>query len=281
MFLKKILGIPLLFDCQGSLTGEIIDHGFIPKGSFAAAVFEWLESFINKAADLIITSSTQSADDLVGKWGVSGSLVTAVTDGVNADEFFAYDKGSARAKLNLPENRPVAVFLGIFNRYQGVDLLLEVISMLKDRGSNIHFLLMGFPEEKYRKMAVAMGIDGMITFTGKVDYAMAPQFLSAADVALSPKISLTEANGKLFNYMACGLPCLVFETPVNREILGETGIYAGFADPLDFADKLEALVADGSRCAELGRCSREKAIAEHSWASRGETLVQLYQRVLL
>jgi len=280
MLLKKILRIPLLFDCQGSLTGEIIDHGFVGKGSFAAAVFGWLESFINKAADSIVTSSTPAADNLVKNWGVPKELVTAVTDGVNTDEFIASDKNVARKMLNLPENVPVAAFLGLFNRYQGVDLLLETISLLRKRGSGIHFLLMGFPEEKYRRLAVAAGIDSMITFTGKVDYAQAPRFLSAADVALSPKISLTEANGKLFNYMACGLPCLVFETPVNREILGDTGTYASFADQVDFADKLEALLADDARCAELGRRSREKAVREHSWDARGETLLQLYRRVL-
>ena len=281
IFLKKILRIPLLFDCQGSLTGEIVDHGFVGKGSFAAAIFGWLESFINKSVDTIITSSTPAADELVKSWGLPKRLVTAVTDGVNTDEFFAFDKAAAREMLHLPEHLPVAVFLGLFNRYQGIDLLLEVVSLLKERGSRIHFLLMGFPDDKYRRLALAAGIDDMITFTGKVDYAQAPQYLSAADVALSPKISLSEANGKLFNYMACGLPSLVFETPVNREILGDAGTYARFADSVDFADRLEALLADAGRCAELGRRSREKAVTDHSWDARGEVLLHLYRKVLL
>lgn len=279
ILLKKILRIPLLFDCQGSLTGEITDHGFIGKGSFAAAVFGRIESFINKSADTIITSSTPAAIELVKSWGVPQNSVTAVTDGVNTDEFFPSDKAAARKILNLPEHVPVAAFLGLFNRYQGVDLLLEVISLLKTRGIRTHFLLMGFPDDKYRQLAVDKGIEKMITFTGKVDYAQAPLFLSAADVALSPKISLTEANGKLLNYMACGLPSLVFETPVNREILGDTGTYASFADPVDFADKLEALLNDAERCAELGQHSREKAVREHSWKTRGERLLQLYRKI--
>ncbi|PKN16209.1 MAG: glycosyltransferase family 1 protein [Deltaproteobacteria bacterium HGW-Deltaproteobacteria-23] len=281
ILLKKLLRIPLIFDCQGSLTGEIVDHGFVGRGSFAGAVFGWLESFINKSADTIITSSTPAAAELVKSWGVPVGSVTAVTDGVNTDEFFPSDKITARKRLHFPEGVPVAAFLGLFNRYQGVDLLLDVISLLKQRGSQIHFLLMGFPDEKYRQLAVAAGIDDMITFTGKVDYAQAPLFLSAADVALSPKISLTEANGKLFNYMACSLPSMVFETPVNREILGDIGTYASFADPVDFADKLEALLADADRCAELGQRSREKAVREHSWMARGETLLRLYRKVLL
>ena len=66
-------------------------------------------------------------------------------------------------------------------------------------------------------------LSDMIHFTGKVDYAHAPLMLSAADIAVTPKLSPTEANGKIFNYMACGLPVVAFDTPVNREVLGDTG----------------------------------------------------------
>lgn len=281
IFLKKLLGIPLLFDCQGSLTGEIIDHGFIGRGSFAAAMFGWLEGFINRSADTIITSSSPAADDLLQTWGVPAAKVTALTDGVNTDEFAPADGTAVRRELGIPGDISVVAFLGVFNRYQGVDLLLEVIRILKERGCRVHFLLMGFPDEKYRQLAVSMGLETLITFTGRIDYAKAPQYLAAADVAVSPKLSLTEANGKLFNYMACGLPSLVFDTPVNREILGDTGIYAEFGNSADFADKLERLVNDGALCREAGVRSRQRSIEEHSWRSRADRLVSVYKSLLV
>ena len=280
IFLKKLLGIPLLFDCQGSLTGEIVDHGFVGKGSFAAAMFGWLEGFINKSADAIITSSSPAADDLLQTWGVPDGKVTAVTDGVNTDEFSPADGAAIRRELGISADVPVAAFLGVFNRYQGVDLLLDVVKIMKERGCRVHFLLMGFPDEKYRKHAANMGLEQLITFTGKIDYAKAPQYLAAADIAVSPKLSLTEANGKLFNYMACSLPSLVFDTPVNREILGETGIYADFGNAVDFADKLEDLLGDRERCKQSGRRSRKRAVEEHSWRSRADRLNLIYEALL-
>jgi glycosyltransferase involved in cell wall biosynthesis len=278
--LKKLLGIPLLFDCQGSLTGEIIDHGFVGKGSFAAAMFGWLERSINRSACRIITSSTPAAMDLVKNWGIPDEQVTAVTDGVNTDEFAPVDGSAMRRELGIPAEARVAAFLGVFNRYQGVDLLLEVIALLKNRGCQGHFLLMGFPDAKYRQMAESKGIAELITFTGKIAYDKAPQYLAAADVALSPKISLTEANGKLFNYMACGLPSLVFDTPINREILGDTGFYAEFGNPVDFADKLERLLGDSELCRQLGADARKRAVEEHSWHSRGVRLSLIYRSLL-
>jgi glycosyltransferase involved in cell wall biosynthesis len=280
IFLKKLLNVPLLFDCQGSLTGEIVDHGFVSKGSFAAALFGRMEGFINKSADVIITSSSPAADDLLQKWGVPADKVTAVTDGVNTDEFAPADGTAIRQELGIPADARVAAFLGVFNRYQGVDLLLDVVKIMKERGCRIHFLLMGFPDGKYRELAASMGVEQMITFTGKIDYARAPEYLAAADVAVSPKLSLTEANGKLFNYMACNLPSLVFDTPVNREILGDTGIYAEFGNAADFASKLERLIGDSELCKLLGERSREKAVEEHSWRFRAGRLSSIYMSLL-
>jgi len=277
ILLKKLLKIPLVFDYQGSLTGEITDHGFMGKDSLVARFFRQLESYINHNVDAIVTSSGPAAEDLMAKWKVPANLVTCLTDGVNTDEFFPGDRYEVRRALRFSSASPLVVYLGLFNHYQGTDLLLEVIRILKERGKSINFLLMGFPEARYRQMADDMGIADLITFTGRIEYSQASFYLSAGDVAVSPKISLTEANGKLFNYMACGLPCLVFDTPVNREILGDTGTYARFADPVDYADRLEEMLADPLGLEYQGGCARAKAVDEHSWKARGGRLVQLYQ----
>src|SRR6185369_2400925 len=170
ILLKKLLKIPLIFDCQGSLTGEIADHGFCRKGSLPYAVFSAVESFINRSSDAIITSSSLAADDLIARWGIPKQKVTPLVDAVNTEEFRPFDREESRAVLKLPTTCPVVTFLGVFNRYQGVDLLLDVISRLKERKVKVHFLLMGFPDERYRQLASDMGISDMITFTGKIEY---------------------------------------------------------------------------------------------------------------
>ncbi|MBI1920660.1 MAG: glycosyltransferase family 4 protein [Geobacter sp.] len=280
MLLKRLLRVPIVFDCQGSLTAEIIDHGFIRKGGVLHRLFGLLEDLINRQADFIIASSTPGARDLLENRGVPPERVLGLIDGVDTEIFRPYPKDEARRALGLPPDSPVVVFLGILNRYQGVDLLLESVELLKKRGTAPHFLIMGFPEEKYRQKAEDIGVADGITFTGRIDYAQAPLFLCAGDVALSPKISATEANGKLFNYLACGLPTVVFDTPVNREILGDAGVYARFGDAVDFADKLEGLLQDSALRAVLAARSREKAVHEHSWDARAKRLAEIYANLV-
>lgn len=279
--LKAVLRRPLLFDCQGSLTAELVDHGFVRPGSLLFRLFRAIERFVNGRVDYLVTSSGPAAQALSTVWGVPVDRVSALMDGVDMAEFRPLPKESIRQELALPRDVPVAVFLGVLNSYQGIDLLLEVMALLKSRGVPIHFLVMGFPEESYRRRAEAAGLAGQVTFTGRIDYRQAARYLAAGDVALSPKVSLTEANGKLFNYMACGLPVVAFDTPVNREILGETGIYARFNDPEDFAGRLaELITADPAVRRELAGRVRHRAEQEHSWRVRGEQLSDICCRVV-
>jgi len=280
LLLKRFLRVPLVFDCQGSLTAEILDHGFVRRGSFLYRLFGVLERFIDRNADFIVTSSGPGARQLAEERGVAGDRVLSLIDGVDAGDFRPFPREEARRALDLPQDRIIAVFLGVLNRYQGMDLLLESIRILREKGSQIHFLVMGFPEERYRRMAEEAGIGGAVTFTGRIDYGRAPFFLSAGDIALSPKISRTEANGKLFNYMACGLPTVVFDTAVNREILGDLGVYAAYGDPVDFAARIEILAGDGALRERLGRDMARMAAAEHSWQARGRQLLEVYRRLL-
>jgi len=280
MLLRPILRIPLIMDFQGSLTTECRDHGFFKAGSLLERLFSGVERIVNRAADAIITSSSFGAVQLVREWNVPSHKVRAVIDGVDTDRFQRQSREEARRRLGIPDNTPLVVFLGVLNSYQGIDLLLETISILDARKSNVHFLIMGYPEQGYRHKAHVMGLDGMVTFTGRIDYNQAALFLSAGDLALSPKLSLSEANGKLFNYMACGLPTLVFDTPVNREILGDTGVYAAHGDAADLAQKITEHLTDKQRLAELSLAVRAKAEQEHSWKARATSIVEVYRRVL-
>jgi glycosyltransferase involved in cell wall biosynthesis len=280
--LKRVLRLPLLFDCQGSLTSEITDHGFVRPGSLLQKCFAALERWINRNSDYIVTSAGPTVALLKGE-GVPAERVSALIDGVDTEVFRPAPREAVvgmRERLGLPLDRPVVSYLGLLNSYQGVDLLLEAAALLKAQGARLHFLIMGFPEGGYRERAERLGIAEMVTFTGRVPYDQAPAYLSAGDLAVSPKISLTEANGKLFNYIACGLPVVVFETPVNREILGDAALYAKYGDAGDLAAAIGRLAGDRELREELGSRGRERAVNEHSWQARGRELAGIYRKLL-
>lgn len=279
--LKKRLGIPLLFDYHGSMTGEMIDNGFVREGSLLHRFFLREERRINNgSADFIITRSAPMARDLVDRWGVPRNLVASLKDGVDTNMFRLYSTDEVRTKLRLPNNVPLVVYLGMLNRNKGIDTLLSTIVQLKSKGSPIRFLIMGYPEEEYRSRAADLGIERMIIFSGKVDYTKAPFFLSAGDIAVSPTCYPLEPNSKLLGYMACGLPTLAFDTPVNRELLGDAGVYAGYDDSSDLAEKLTWLMGNIDERRRLGQLVRERSVQMHSWDNRAKVLDEIYRTKL-
>lgn len=279
--LKRMFRIPLLFDYQGSLSGESLNHGFLRDASLLMKLFKRVERSIDCCADHIITSSDKGRQELIHDWDVAPGMVTTLIDGVDTEIFRPCSRSEARRELGVSDDVKLVVFLGLFNRYQGMDLLLDAISLVKAKASGIHFLLMGFPDKEYQLKAAEMGIDDIITFTGCVQYDRAPLYLSAGDLAVSPKIAQTEANGKLFNYMACGLPTVVFDNDINREILGDDGIYVEHGNTSLLADTIIETIRNADLMSSLSAQVRKRAIEMHSWSARSLQLEFVYRKLLV
>jgi glycosyltransferase involved in cell wall biosynthesis len=279
---KRSLGAPLLFDCQGSLCGELLDHGFMRQNGLQHRFFAKIESWINRQADFIVTSSTPTAETLRAEFPEMSTRLKALLDAVDMDLFAPSPKDQKLFdELSLPKDKKIIVYLGAMTQYQGVDMLLNALQQLSLKRNDFHALLMGYPESDYIERARVLGLDDRITFAGKLDYAEAPRYLCLGDIAVSPKLSTSEANGKLLNYMACGLPCVVFDNPVNRELLGETGVYVENKNAAGFVDHLADLLDHPESLAALAEQSRAHAVACHSWRARIKILEQIYAGMML
>jgi glycosyltransferase involved in cell wall biosynthesis len=145
----------------------------------------------------------------------------------------------------------------------------------------VTLLLMGFPNiNLYRAKAVDLGVADRVIFTGRVPYAEAPLHLALGDVAVAPKLSLTEGAGKLLNYMAVGLPIVAFDTPVAREYLGDDGLLAERGNSRALADSIDALLANPERAAAQGAQLRRRAVQHFDWWQAGVRIVETYRKLL-
>ncbi|MCK5614501.1 glycosyltransferase family 4 protein [Candidatus Pacearchaeota archaeon] len=276
---SKLRNIPLVFDVQGSLSGEMAAHGFMKSESLLYKIIFKLETIINNMSNGIITSSTNMGEILKSRFEVDDDKIFIIPDGVDTNTFHPnYDAKNLRKQLDIDNDKKTVVFLGLLNEYQGVDLLIESIPHIIKEVDNAHFLIMGFPNvEKYKNMAEELGVLDNITFTGRIDYSEAPLYLNLGDIAVSPKITLSgEGNGKIYNYMACGLPTVVFDFPTNREILGDTGVYVQTVDSKSLAEEIIGLLLDEQKQDELGLKVCEKAVNEYSWIEIGRRITKLY-----
>jgi glycosyltransferase involved in cell wall biosynthesis len=278
-------GVPLVFDFQGSLTSEMIDHKFLQPNSLSHRLLYRLEGVIARLPQAIIANSHHAAELLVSQFGCDRRKIHIVPDCVDSDRFRPgvideEERLALRAKFGILPGRKVVVYLGLLAEYQGIDLLLRAAVHLLEARSDIHFLIMGFPKvEHYREIVEQLGLAKHVTFTGCIPYEEAPSYLALGDVAVAPKISATEGSGKLLNYMAMSLPVVAFDTPVSREYLGEQGVYVPLGDTLALAEALAALLYDLRRGMALGQQLRERAIHYYLWPEAGEKILQVYREI--
>ena len=288
--LGRLFRIPVVFDFQGSLTEEMIDHHFLGRESWFYKPLRRLERWINRTSSIIFTSSAHAERILLEEFDCDPAQVRVLPDCVNAETFRpaadldAEAQDALRRQLNIPDGHKVVVYLGLLAEYQGTGLLLQAMQRILADHPDVYLLLMGFPGvQQYRLQAKSLGIDHAITFTGRVSYHDVPRYLALGDVAVAPKMSLTEGLGKLLNYMAVALPTVAFDTPVAREYMGTDGHLAIRGDVDSLAAKIKASLypaATDQWSREMGKRLRQRVIQLFSWDQAGQMIVSTYRELI-
>lgn len=286
-FLKRIFRIPLLFDYQGSLTEEMIDHGFLRRDGPYYRPMLWLERRINRTAHMVVTSSHNAAARLLELFRFPLHRLQVLPDGVDTERFRPpspserQDLISLKEKFGIPAEAPVVVYLGLLAPYQGTDLLLEAASLVLQDMPEVRFLIMGYPGvDRYRWQSERLGISHRVVFTGRIPFSEAHRYLALGDVAVSPKMSLTEGAGKVTNYMAMGLPVVAFDNRVHRELLGDLGFYAEMGNPASLAAAIQQALSDRELSALRGREGRKRAAEMFSWNAVASQLQEIYTELV-
>jgi len=282
-WLASWLRVPLVFDFQGSLTSEMLDHRFVQPGSAWLSPLRWLERWINRQPQAVLASSHYGAQLLVSCFGLEPARVHAVPDSIDPLAFRPRAEldqqrlAALRRRLGVPADRPLLVYLGLLAPYQGTDILLAALARLAQEPCFPYSLIMGFPDvDHYRDLAARLGLASHITFTGQIPYEQAPWYLALGDVAVAPKLSATEGSGKLLTYMAAGLPVVAFDTPVHREYLGDLGRYAPPGDAGSLAAAIRAALEQKDTYQSQGKALRACALASYTWQHAADQIEAVY-----
>jgi glycosyltransferase involved in cell wall biosynthesis len=239
-----------------------------------------LEGWLVRRPDAVVVSSVATLP-LLAEQGVPTSRVASLPDGAALEYFVPRPPDEALLDQLGLRGKRIVVFLGVLTAYQGVDALIDAVPDVVRAIPDAHFLIMGYPHEaRYRAVVAERGLQSWITLPGRIPYQEAPRWLSLGVLSVSPKIAVTEANGKLLNYMSCGLPVVASDTTVNRELLGSAGVYAPPGDASALAGRIVELLEDPDRRRSLGARLRSRAESEFDWVSLTDRLLSIYRRCL-
>jgi glycosyltransferase involved in cell wall biosynthesis len=278
-FLAMNRSVPIVFDMQGSLTGELAAHGHFTKRRILRKAFELLERKIVSLADLYFCSSQASVDLLTGVFDVDPSNVNLVRDGIDIIDR-SIDSGIERPAGWENDRIPIAVYSGGLTESKGIGVLREILLEAARRDLAIRFLIIGYPTEALEEFVLGNGLRQQCNLIGQVPYEHLAGHLGSADIALEPKMSGSgEASGKVVNYMAAGLPVICFDTPNNRDMLGDNGYAASENTAAAFVDQVQSALSDPVEARTRGLAGVDRAFDRFSWRAGAQIIINAYALV--
>ena len=123
-----------------------------------------------------------------------------------------------------------------------------------------------------------------VTLTGQVSHDEVATYLSNADlgVAPDPKNALNDHSSmiKIFEYMAFGLPVVLFDLKEGRRTADSGALYAVPNDPIDFANQITKLLNCKQLREELGANGRRRIEEKLNWEVEKVSLIRAYDTAL-
>jgi glycosyltransferase involved in cell wall biosynthesis len=181
--------------------------------------------------------------------------------------------------LALPEGVVVVGLVGRLQPWKGQDRLLRAQAILRDRGHEIHTLIVGGDAYELSaeyanslpRLVDRLGLAGAVTMTGHVPDA--GPYLELMDILVNA--SDPEPFGiVLLEAMARGVPVLGVDSGGPAEIIedGVTGVLARSGEPPALADALEPLIGSAEARRTMGEAGRERFMQYYTEAAMCDRL---------
>lgn len=210
----------LLFDVRGFFPEEYTDAGVWKENGFIYKGAKFVEKWLRREADgfVVLTEKAreiwfpESAKNGFDKFGRPVEVIPCC---VNLERFKNVDNNlreTMREKLNVQEKR-VIVYVGSFGGFYMTQETADFYGAAKRQNPNTFALILTQTKpEMIQPLLENYGYAPEDFFIGKVTPAEIPEYLSAADIAVSfikPSFSkLASSPTKNAEYLACGLPMI-------------------------------------------------------------------------
>lgn len=237
----RLLGLPYFSEIHGAKNKNFIWSIFLKKIS----------------GGIVINKNIK--ESLLKTFGLAREKIIVQPNGIDLEMFSdKISKEEARAKLNLPPDKKIAIYVGRRTWWKGMEILAEAEKLLAP---------------------------GTICVVENRPYREIPLWIRAADLCLVLGTKKNEYSYlhtspmKLFEYMASGRPILAADTPANREIVSENEAYFYEPDnPKDLADKIEYILTNPPDSKLKVDNARAKA-ENYTWSKRAQKILEFMELV--
>lgn len=280
--LQPIFRFRLVYDMHSILSQQLTNFRFT-RSRLLIGLFRRLEEGVLANAEAVITISPELAAQALERMPdperhflIENSLFEPIR--------MRGDTGRAEPELpdGIPDDRPVVLYAGTFESYQGLDLLIPAFARSRDRCPDAFLLMVGGrPEqvEACRQLAAGHGLDGHVLFTGAVDPDVARALTRDADVLTSPRSTGSNTPLKIYEQLASGVPLVATRIRAHTQVLDDDVCVLVEPDPESLAAGLVRALEGGPEISRRITAARDLYRQRYSRQAYVEKMRRLLQRI--
>jgi len=237
-----------------------------------------IDAWVFSRASHILCVSRVLADE-VKQRGARSETVHVLPNAIDPNRFRTpRPEQSLRSRLGL-EGSIVIGHVGLFYRWDHLDVLIQVVRSLRERHPEIKVLLVGDgPEmENVKRTAFRLGMDREVILPGPVPRDDVPAYIDAMDICVLPDSNAFGSPIALFEFMAMGKPCVVPDLGPMRDVIEDhvTGIMFPHGNYAALESALRRFVEDSALRIQIGARAKNAVFTHHTWAANARFVVQL------
>lgn len=246
-------------------TNKLVWESHEGKYNFAA------RSLLRRGAKCVVIS--EGIRDKYLDYGLSAEKLLVAHDGI--DESFFIDLPSryeARSALGLPNDQRIAMYIGGFNEWKGVDTFFQA----SEHNEDILFVAIGGKPEQIKELKKQYP---HVCFLGSKPYRDLKRHQQAADVLVLPNTAKNELSAKftsplkLFSYMSSGVPILTANLPSIRIVIEKNESVSWFTpdDSSDLVRNLKHLLKQYDNAALQAKLLQDRSKV-YTWKKRAQRI---------
>ena len=279
----RLLGIPYVFD-HHDLSPEVFTAKYGKTSGRVLKALLMLERATYRTADHVIATNDAFRHVAMERGNKSAEQITVVRNG---PELAKAVRRAPRPELRHGRTH-MCCWLGLMFSDDGLELALQAVAHLVHvrRRQDCHFAFVGDGEKiaAMRGLAQRLQIEDWVSFPGWIRLHDAFDYLSTADVGLSPNPKSprldVSTSMKVMEYMAFELPVVAFDVDETRHSAGEAAVYATDNDPAEYARLIDELLDDPARCQRLGRLGRLRVENGLAWDHQRLAYVDVFASLI-
>jgi glycosyltransferase involved in cell wall biosynthesis len=283
MLLAWIFRTYHLYDMHSVLSKQLANFNF---GNFPIfiKVFEFLERMVLKTCDAVITVGpdlekyVRLVDQNIRVVTIENIALHAYQTSVQPDEV-----KRLQSELCLEGRLPI-VYTGTYERYQGLEMALDCINIVKREIPNVIFIFVGAKNrqaKEWTEKACEQNLLDHVIFLDAVSPEESMIYLAYASVLISPRLDGTTTPLKIYSYLHAEKPIVATNITAHTQVLTPDTAMLVEPDKYAFAQGILQVLRNSDLAEQLGRNAYQYAREKFSHQDYKSKVNQIYKSISL